>query len=220
MSSGRRLTTTSYALLGLLAIRPWSSYELTRQMEWSLSRFWPRAKSKLYEEPKKLERLGLVTSRRESTGQRSRTVYTITAAGRRALRTWQGEPTTGFGLEAEPLLRVFLADQGTRADTLATLAAARAWAEERNFGNLAAGRAFLVGGAEFQARAAPTMLVGAFLTDFYKLVADWADWATEQVADWPDDPAEATPDRDEQRAIVDRARWSERRAPPGLPLSR
>ena len=44
---------------------------------------------------------------------------------------------------------VFLADQGTRADTLATLAAARAWAEERNVGNLAAGRAFLVGGAEF-----------------------------------------------------------------------
>ena len=210
MSRSRGLTTTSYALLGLLAIRPWSTYELTRQMEWSLSRFWPRAKSKLYEEPKKLERLGLATSRREATGQRARTVYAITDPGRRALREWQGEPTTGFGLEAEPLLRVFLADQGTRADTLSTLAQARAWAEERNAGNLAAGRAFLAGGAEFQARAAATLLVGAFLTDFYKLVADWTDWAAEQVADWPDDPAEATPNRDEHRAIVARAEWSER----------
>jgi DNA-binding PadR family transcriptional regulator len=209
MSRTRGLTTTSYALLGLLAIKPWSTYELTRQMEWSLSRFWPRAKSKLYEEPKKLERLGLAVSRQEATGRRARTVYAIRPAGRRALADWLGEPTAGFGLEAEPLLRVFLADQGTRADTLSTLAGARAWAEERNAGNLAAGRAFVAGGAEFEARAATTMLVGAFLTDFYKLVADWADWATEQAAAWPDDPAEATPDQDVQRAIVARAQWSE-----------
>ena len=106
MSRSRSLTTTSYALLGLLAIRPWSSYELTRQMEWSLSRFWPRAKSKLFEEPKKLERLGLASSRQEATGNRTRTVYAITPAGRRAIREWHGEPTTGFGLEAE--LRVNL----------------------------------------------------------------------------------------------------------------
>jgi PadR family transcriptional regulator AphA len=180
-------------------------------MEWSLSRFWPRAKSKLYEEPKKLERLGLASSRKERTGQRRRTVSTITASGRRALAAWQTEPSTGIALEAEPLLRVFLADQGTRADTLAALAAARGWAEERNVGNLTAGRAFLAGGAEFQARAAPTMLVGAFLTDFYKLVADWADWASGQVADWPDDPAHASANPDEQRAIVARAEWSETR---------
>lgn len=210
MSSSQRLTTTSYAILGLLAVRSWSTYELTRQMEWSLGRFWPRAKSKLFEEPKKLERLGLATSRTESVGKRPRTVYTITTRGRRALGAWQAEPSAAIELEAEPLLRMFLADQGTRDDALATLAATRAWAEERNEGNLAAGRAFISGGGEFDARAAPTMLVGAFLTDFYKLVADWADWAGEQVADWPEDPANATPDRDEMRAIVARAAWSER----------
>ncbi|MGH3474896.1 MAG: PadR family transcriptional regulator [Aeromicrobium sp.] len=210
MSSSTRLTTTSYAILGLLAVRSWSTYELTRQMEWSLGRFWPRAKSKLYEEPKKLELLKLATSRTEKVGERPRTVYTITAAGRRALAAWHAEPTAGLALEAEPLLRIFLADHGTRDDALATLAAARSWAEERNVGNLAAGRAFLAGEGEFRTRAAPTMLVGAFLTDFYKLVADWADWAVEQVDDWPDDPSEAVPDRGELRAIVDRAEWSER----------
>ena len=210
MSSSQRLTTTSYAILGLLAVRSWSTYELTRQMEWSLGRFWPRAKSKLYEEPKKLEALGLATSRSEMVGRRPRAVYSITAKGRRTLAVWQAEATTGFALEAEPLLRLFLADQGSRDDALATLTAARAWAEERNEGNLTAGRAFLDGGTEFQARAAPTMLVGAFLTDFYKLVADWADWAEGQVADWPDDPSEASPDWDEMRTIVARAEWSER----------
>ncbi len=209
MSSSQRLTTTSYAILGLLAVKSWSTYELTRQMEWSLGRFWPRAKSKLYEEPKKLEALRLARSHTETVGKRQRAVYTITAKGRRTLAAWHAEPTAGFALEAEPLLRLFLADQGTRDDTMATLAAARAWAEERNEGNLTAGRAFLAGGTEFQARAAPTMLVGAFLTDFYKLVAEWSDWAGEQVADWPDDPSEATPDWDEMRAIVARAEWSE-----------
>lgn len=208
MSSSRRLTTTSYAVLGLLAVRSWSTYALTRQMEWSLGRFWPRAKSRLYDEPKKLERLGLASSRADTVGARPRTVYSITPAGRRALAAWQSEASEGMSLEAEPLLRVFLADQGTRDDALATLAAAREWAKERNTGNLAAGRAFLDGEAAFQARAAPTMLVGAFLTDFYKLVADWAEWAAEQVADWPDDPSQATANRDEQRKIVARAKWS------------
>src|ERR671938_339368 len=54
MSSARGLTTTSYAILGLLAIQPWSTYELAQQMDRSLGRMWPRAQSKIYEEPKKL----------------------------------------------------------------------------------------------------------------------------------------------------------------------
>jgi hypothetical protein len=41
----RELTTTSYAILGLLAIRPWSTYELARQMQRDLRFVWPRAES-------------------------------------------------------------------------------------------------------------------------------------------------------------------------------
>ncbi len=50
----KALTTTSYAVLGLLAIRPWSTYELAKQMEVSLRNFWPRAERKLYDEPKEI----------------------------------------------------------------------------------------------------------------------------------------------------------------------
>ena len=60
--SSSALTTTSYAILGLLAIKPWSTYELAQQMDRSLGRIWPRAQSKLYEEPKKLVARGLVAS--------------------------------------------------------------------------------------------------------------------------------------------------------------
>ena len=46
------MTTTSYAILGLLAVKPWTTHELVQQVDRSLRRIWPRAQSKLYEEPK------------------------------------------------------------------------------------------------------------------------------------------------------------------------
>lgn len=207
MSRGR-LTTTSYALLGLLAVRSWSTYELTRQMDRSLGRIWPRAQSKLYEEPKKLVEQGLARAREERVGDRPRTVYSITPRGRRALADWLTEPAAGPPLESEHLLKIFFAEHGTRQDALATLASARAWAAERNEGNLEAGTAYLEGRGPFPERAAQTMLVGRFLTEFYRLVAEWADWASDIVEQWPEDPAEAEPDRSVFEESVARARWS------------
>jgi PadR family transcriptional regulator, regulatory protein AphA len=207
MSSAGRLTTTSYAVLGLLAIQRWSTYELTRQMDRSLGRVWPRAASKLYEEPKKLVAHGLATSRQERVGKRPRTVYAITDAGRDALAEWLSKPSAGPVLESEQLLKVFFADQGTRDDALATVADARAWAEERNADNLDVGRAYLAGEGTFQERLATNMIAGRFLTDFYRMVAEWADWATEQIQQWPDDPRRAAPDMEAVRETVRRAAW-------------
>ena len=75
------LTTTSYAILGLLSLRSWSTYELAEQMQRALGLFWPRAESGIYREPKKLEAHGLARSTTEFVGQRPRTRYTITAKG-------------------------------------------------------------------------------------------------------------------------------------------
>ncbi|MFD9722266.1 PadR family transcriptional regulator [Streptomyces sp. NPDC059072] len=208
MSTGPALTTTSYAILGLLSVRPWSTYELARQMDRSLGRIWPRAQSKLYEEPKKLVRLGLAEASKEAVGRRPRTVYSITAAGRRALAEWLQQPGAGPVLESEQLLKVFFADSGNRADTLATLHAARNWAEERNHGNTAAAQAYLAGQGPFQERAAQTVLVGRFLTDYYRLVAKWAEWATAIVQQWPDHPAQAAPDPTDIAETLRRASWS------------
>src|SRR5262249_1985196 len=75
-------TPTSHALLGLLAIRPWTAYELTRQVTRSMRYFWPRSAAHVYGELKRLERLGLAAATVEHQGSRPRTSYQITEPGR------------------------------------------------------------------------------------------------------------------------------------------
>lgn len=122
-------TTTRYAILGQLALREWSAYELARSMRRSVRWFWPRAESIVYAEAKRLAADGLTTSREEPAedgSRRTRTVYTITDAGRAALGDWlAGEPDT-FATHAEPLLRVHLARFGTKQDLLRAIA----WTEQ------------------------------------------------------------------------------------------
>ena len=97
MSRAPSMTTTSYAILGLLAVKPWTTHELVQQVDRSLRRLWPRAQSKLYEEPKKLVAHGYAKATDDSVGRRRRTRYTITAKGRRALAAWLQEPGDGPG---------------------------------------------------------------------------------------------------------------------------
>jgi DNA-binding PadR family transcriptional regulator len=181
-------------VLGLLSIKPWSSYELTQQMDRSLGRVWPRAVSKLYEEPKKLVANGLARSSTERKGQRSRTMYAITAKGRKALAAWLTEPGEGPVLEFEQLLKVFFGDSGTKADVLASLAAAQAWARARCEESLAIGEQYITGSGPFPERLPELQLTSRFLTDFYLLVGEWARWASSVVDTWPDDPRRAAPD--------------------------
>src|SRR5947207_15234895 len=145
MSSAPTMTTTSYAILGLLAIKPWTTHELVQQVDRSLRRLWPRAQSKLYEEPKKLVLHGYAKAADDSVGRRRRTRYTITAKGRRALAVWLQEPGAGPHLEFEQLVKIHFADSGTKADVIANLEAARTWVLEQNEENVATARAYLAG---------------------------------------------------------------------------
>jgi len=199
------LTTTSYAILGLLAIKPWTTYELTQQMDRSLGRIWPRATSKIYEEPKKMVAEGLARSSKQTFGRRTRTVYAITAKGRRALAAWLTEPGAGPGLEFEQLLKIFFSENGTKADALRTLAATKDWARERAAESLAVGRAYLADEGPFPERAPQLELTSRFITDFYAFVGEWASWASGLVEDWPADPRKAQPDPANAEETVRRA---------------
>src|SRR4051794_40097055 len=137
MTRGAQLSTTSYAMLGMLAIRSWSAYELAKHLDRSLRPLWPRARSNLFNEPKKLVVHGLAIASDEATGRRPRTLYTITPAGRRALREWLATPGEGPILEFEQLLKVFFADHGTKTGTLQAVASIKQWARERNALNIA-----------------------------------------------------------------------------------
>ena len=205
-----RLTTTTYGVLGLLAVRPHSTYELAKAMGRSVGRVWPRAQSKLFEEPKKLVRHGYADAREDFVGRRPRTVYTITRSGRRALATWLADPGDGPVLEFEGLVKLVFADHGTREDALATIARARRWAVEMNAGSVEAGERFVESDGRYEQRRATTLLFGAFLTDFYALVASWAEWAEVEVAGWPEDIASHRIPPERTREVLERARWSQR----------
>jgi PadR family transcriptional regulator, regulatory protein AphA len=198
------LTTTSYAILGLLGIRDWTTYELAQQMRRSLRSYWPRAESRVYEEPKRLVALGLATATSEPVGRRPRTVYAITDAGRRTLQDWLAEPGGGLTMEFEALLKVFFAEQARRGDVLANLAAIRRWAEEQNATNVAFARLYARTGGPFPERLAAIALTGRFLTDLADMVLRWSDWATERVESWPDDTRRAEPDWETFRTIAAR----------------
>ena len=187
MSSAPAMTTTSYAILGLLAVKPWTTTELVQQVDRTTRRFWPRAQSKLYEEPKKLVAHGFARATDDPVGRRRRTRYTITAKGRRALAAWLQEPGDGPVLEFEQLLKIGFADGGSKADIVTNLEATRAWVLEQNEESLAVGRTYLEGKGAFPERAALNQLTGQFLTDFYVMVAHWTAWASRVVEAWPDD---------------------------------
>jgi hypothetical protein len=127
-------------------------------------------------------------------GKRRRTVYAITAKGRRALAEWVPTPGAGPVVEFEQLIKVFFAEHGTKADLLATLAGVREWSEERLGAGAAVPQAYLDGKGPFPERLPWLLLVGQFLIDFHLMVERWADWAGEIVETWPDDVAAATPD--------------------------
>ncbi|MGZ4753856.1 MAG: helix-turn-helix transcriptional regulator [Acidimicrobiia bacterium] len=188
------LTPTSYAILGLLAVKPWTTYELARQMDRALGQFWPRAESKLYEEPKKLVAHGLARASSETVGKRARTVYSITAKGRRALAKWVTTPGAGPVLEFEQLIKVFFAEHATKEDLLATIAGVREWSAQRLSASAAVPQGYLDGTGPFPERLPWLILVGQFLVDFSLTVERWADWASEVVETWPDDLAAAPPD--------------------------
>ena len=178
------LTTTSFAVLALLAIRSWTTYELARQMDRSLRWFWPRAASVLYAEPKKLVAHGLATASREFTGRRPRTVYAITPEGRRALSGWLDHPGAGPVLEFEALVQVAFADQGTREQLLRTLGAIRQQAEARRDEAGARAREYADTGGPFPERLPVIALTGRFLLEYTELVARWAEWAEAEVRTW------------------------------------
>ncbi|MDQ1479481.1 MAG: hypothetical protein QOI44_342, partial [Actinomycetota bacterium] len=153
-----------------------------------------RAESKLYEEPKKLVAHGLARASTEMVGKRPRTIYTITAKGRRAMAAWVSTPGDGPVLEFEQMIKVFFAEHGTKDDLLATIASARQWVDDRYIASRDIPKGYLEGRGPFPERLPWLLLSGQFLTEFTLAVERWAEWAARVVATWPDDISEAEPD--------------------------
>ncbi|MGA2014566.1 MAG: PadR family transcriptional regulator [Solirubrobacteraceae bacterium] len=196
------ISTTSAALLGQLALREQTPYEMTREMARNLRYFWPRAASHVYREVKRLAANGWATAERSSTGHRPRTVYRITPHGRSALAGWLAAPSAGTALEHEPLLRVFLAASGSREDLLAAVSRARADAEQM----LAVGRPlageYLSATHPFQDQVHIRALTFDYLYNWARFTVAWAERTEQEVRRWTD----LAPTADKHRRALDHLR--------------
>jgi DNA-binding PadR family transcriptional regulator len=182
--SPHRLTTTSYAVLGLLAVQPWTAYELTQQMRRSLHYVWPKSDSLLYTEPKKLVDAGLARVTHQRRGDRTRARYRITAAGRRALTAWLDTEPAAPLFELEAMLRVTFADQGTPEQLTRALRSAGAWAD----GELARARpqieSYLETGGPFPERLHLIALLAGFYGELFALMRRFFGDAADLVETW------------------------------------
>lgn len=180
-------SVTSFALLGQLALRPWSVYEMTKNVGRTLHWFWPRAESVLYTEVKRLEARGLAAATSEPGARgRRRAVYSITAEGRAALARWLADaPGGGFSLHAEPLVRVHLAPYGTTEDLVRSLTAARDEAEGLLRQAAMIATEFMEGRHQFQDQVHIRALLFDYLWNYGLTTYLWAERSLAQVAKWP-----------------------------------
>ncbi len=173
-------TTTSYAVLGLLSVRSWTTYELAKQVQRSLNWFWPRAERKLYDEPKLLETEGYAVATERFTGKRRSREYAITDEGRAALAAWLGEPAAPRTVEFEAMVKVFFADSGDLDQLRGTLRAIATEAEER----IEAIATMVAGGYPFPERLHISALSLPLQLDQEIAVLRWARWALDEVDHW------------------------------------
>lgn len=85
-------SSLGYAILALLAVKPQSGYDISRQMKPPLGFVWQAKHGQIYPELAGLAAAGLVDfENADKSAGPPRRVHSITAAGRAALAEWVGE---------------------------------------------------------------------------------------------------------------------------------
>jgi DNA-binding PadR family transcriptional regulator len=179
------MTTSSYAVLALLDLRPWTGYELTQQAQRSLRYAWPKSERLLYSEPKKLVELGYATTHKEKTGSRSRNVYEITEAGRTALEEWTCTRTEPPRMEIEALLRLLFADHGSKHDLGRALDELEGDIGDHHRAIVELMASYLDGGHPFPDRTHLSVLFATFQIELFKAIERWIDFARDEIHGWP-----------------------------------
>ena len=111
-----RLSTTSFALLGLLVFDQETSdagmtgYELKQRADRTLRFYWVSpAMSQIYTELDRMERHGYVAAIEVEDGKRTTRRFAITSAGRKALDEWLHTSSSEFPVLKHPIaLRLML----------------------------------------------------------------------------------------------------------------
>ena len=118
-------SAVTWAVLGLVAQRPRSGYDVKRAIDRTIRHMWAASYGQIYPELRRLEAAGWIVGKDGSRGARARRVYSVTALGRRKLLEWLRGTQYRIELRDESLLRLFFADALPFDDALGLLAARR-----------------------------------------------------------------------------------------------
>jgi DNA-binding PadR family transcriptional regulator len=118
-------TAVTWAVLGLLGVKPMSGYDIKRAVDRTIRHFWAASYGQIYPELKRLEEAGWISGKDASQGERARRVYKLTAQGGRELEAWLHGYETRIEMRDESLLRLFFADALPRDEALGLLSARR-----------------------------------------------------------------------------------------------
>jgi PadR family transcriptional regulator, regulatory protein AphA len=191
------LTTTEAAILGVLTGGAMSGYDLKKAIDTSVGYFWGPARSGIYAVLPRLVASGFATSREVAqSGRPDKRIYRITAAGRKALRSWIEDTPAPPDPDRNPLLIKLFFGALTSPDVLSAQIRQRREEAER------LDRAL----HQFDREADPDELYGA-------LTRDWGHEYSRAVERWAR-KAEAALARAEARADRRGARPSGPSTPP------
>src|SRR5690242_17650925 len=118
-------TQATWAILGLIAQKPRSGYDLKTAIDRTIRHFWAASYGQIYPELRRLEERSWISGADAARGGRSRRVFRITPSGRAALGDWLHGKETRIELRDESLLRLFFADQLPAGEGLGLLRARR-----------------------------------------------------------------------------------------------
>ncbi len=122
------MTPLGFALLGLIARRPQSGYDLAAHLKKPIASFWTARLSQIYPELASLEQHGLVSVEVvPQEGRPAKKVYALTREGRRVLAEWVATPPEPAAPRDELLLKTYaiaFADPEATAKMLRERAAA------------------------------------------------------------------------------------------------
>lgn len=104
------LTPLSYVVLALVGREGAAPHDLVRMTREGQRLYYAGAASKIYEQPKRLERLGYLRSEKRPGKTRERTYYTLTEKGLAALRGWIAQPCPFPRIQSEAAIRVQASD--------------------------------------------------------------------------------------------------------------
>jgi DNA-binding PadR family transcriptional regulator len=108
--SRKELNGLSYVVLDLIGRDGAGPHDLVRMARSGQRLYWAGAESKIYAEPKRLEKLGYLTSEKTPGRTRERTHYMLTEKGLAAIREWLARPTPFPRIQSEAAIRIQASD--------------------------------------------------------------------------------------------------------------